>query len=117
MFITSVLEHNMDDKELTYYFMAQSGGKYNTRMADLVGVPMTSNDGGGSHEFSGIIDLSGMLARKGVKHQRNLKKGKKAEGKKLAKKTGKKKINKDETNTMDGDFVIKAHDGEAKRAA
>uniref|UniRef100_A0A6V2KIW3 Uncharacterized protein n=1 Tax=Ditylum brightwellii TaxID=49249 RepID=A0A6V2KIW3_9STRA len=63
MFISSVLEHKDDNKELKYYFMAQSGGKYNTRMAEGVGIPATSNPEGGAHEFSGIIDLSGMLAK------------------------------------------------------
>ena len=67
MFISTVLEHEDDGAELMYHFMAQSGGKYNTRMANGVGVPETSNIGGGSHEFSGIIDLSGMLAKTGVK--------------------------------------------------
>ena len=63
MFISSVLEHESDGQELTYHFMAQSGGKYNTRMDAGVGVPATASGGGGSHEFSGVIDLSGMLAK------------------------------------------------------
>jgi len=83
MFISSALEHEKDGKELTYYFMAMSGGKYNTRMAAHVGVPATTNDGGGSHEFSGIIDLSGMVAKE----------------------------------SGSSNFMIKAHDGAAKRAA
>ena len=64
MFITSTLEHEDDGNEIQYNFMAMSGGKFNTRMAGLVGIPATTNDGGGSHEFSGVIDLSGMLAMK-----------------------------------------------------
>merc|ERR1712113_838871 len=32
MFISSALEHEMDGQEITYNFMAMSGGKYNTRM-------------------------------------------------------------------------------------
>merc|ERR1719230_645637 len=87
MFITSTLEHKDDGKEIEYNLMAISGGKYNTRMAGLVGIPATTNDGGGSHEFSGIIDLSGMVAKK------RKKKGKKPR------------------------FMIKAHDGKAKRDA
>ena len=67
MFISSTLEHEDDGKELTYHFMAMSGGKYNTRMSQMVGIPSTSSGGGGSHEFSGVIDLSGMLAKKGNK--------------------------------------------------
>lgn len=97
MFISSALEHEKDGKELTYHFMAMSGGKYNTRMAELVGVPATSNDGGGSHEFSGVIDLSGMLATEGGR-MRKMKSGK---GPKSPK-------NK---------YMIKAHDGAAKREA
>ncbi len=41
MFISSVLEHEKDDKELTYHFMAQSGGQYNTRMAEMVSRAIT----------------------------------------------------------------------------
>jgi len=67
MFISSELEHEADGKELLYYFMAMSGGKYNTRMSEMVGIPSTASGGGGSHEFSGVIDLSGMLAKKGDK--------------------------------------------------
>jgi hypothetical protein len=62
MFITK-LEHIDDGMELTYMFMAQSGGNLNTRMASGVGVPAGTNDGGDTHEFSGIIDLSGMLSK------------------------------------------------------
>ena len=100
MFISSALEHEKDGKELTYHFMAMSGGKYNTRTAELVGVPATSNDGGGSHEFSGVIDLSGMLATEGGR-RRTLKSGKGPKNPKSPK-------NK---------YMIKAHDGAAKREA
>jgi hypothetical protein len=51
---------------LTYYFIAQSGGRMNTRMLANVGVPARTNDGlwaSSAHEFSGVIDLSGMLQR------------------------------------------------------
>lgn len=104
MFISSALEHEKDGKELTYHFMAMSGGKYNTRMAGLVGVPATSNDGGGSHEFSGIIDLSGMLAKEGDDRRRRTK----------STKTKSKKGSKSDSK---GKFMIKAHDGAAKREA
>ena len=62
-FITRV---RTDGVPLTYYFIAQSGGKLNTRMVARVGVPAGTNDGywaSAAHEFSGLIDLSGMLAR------------------------------------------------------
>merc|ERR1712150_413706 len=76
---------------------AQSGGQYNTRMTGLVGVPATSSGGPGGHEFSGVIDLSGMLAKEShVDRQRNLKKGEPVD---------------DESD----DFMIEAHDGAAKR--
>merc|ERR1719198_2426139 len=62
-FLTKV---RTDGVPLTYYFIAQSGGRLNTRMLAHVGVPAQSNDGlwaSSAHEFSGVIDLSGMLAR------------------------------------------------------
>ena len=62
-FVSSVLEHENDGKELTYYFIAHSGGSKNTRNGvKLVGIPAGTNTGGQAHEFSGIIDLSGLLA-------------------------------------------------------
>jgi len=60
MFITK-LEHEADGVELDYKFIAQSGGKYNSRMNQQVGIPAGTNEAGSSHEFSGIVDLSGML--------------------------------------------------------
>lgn len=133
MFISSALEHEKDGEELMYYFMAQSGGKYNTRMSELVGIPATSNDGGGSHEFSGVIDLSGMLAKKGRRRKLNQKGGKKTkgpfepkgsffEGKKTNKtpepKGKKNKEPKGKKNEEpEGGFLINAHDGTAKRMA
>jgi len=92
-----------------YHFMAQSGGKYNTRMANGVGVPETSNIGGGSHEFSGIIDLSGMLAKTGVK------KGKGGGGKGGRRERGLKKGKGGKSS--DEEFVISSGDGEGKRIA
>jgi hypothetical protein len=62
-FLSSVLEHANDGKELTYYFIAQAGGSRNTRNSVAkVGIPAGSNIGGGAHEFSGVYDLSGLLA-------------------------------------------------------
>jgi len=62
-FLTSVLEHADDGKELTYYFIGQSGGSRNTRSGVArVGIPAGSNIGGQAHEFSGVYDLSGLLA-------------------------------------------------------
>lgn len=62
-FITSPLEHDDDGVELTYYFIAMSGGKVNTRMVDGVGIPAGVNTKPDSHEFSGIFDLSGLVAK------------------------------------------------------
>jgi hypothetical protein len=61
MFITSALEHEDDGKELTYYLIAMSGGKENTRMAAGVGIPAGTNCKPGVHEFSGVFDVSGLL--------------------------------------------------------
>ena len=110
MFITSALEHEEDEEELTYYFMAQSGGKYNTRMSDLVGIPATSNDGGGSHEFSGVIDLSGMLAKKEHRHRTR-----KTKSDKKDKKTKNPTSAPTSAPEPESDFMISAHDGAAKR--
>lgn len=60
MFITK-LEHEDDGKELDYYFIAQSGGNYNSRMMKGVGIPAHSNIAPGGHEFAGIIDMSGFV--------------------------------------------------------
>jgi len=69
MFITSALEHEADGKDLTYYFVAQSGGKYNSRQMAGVSVPAGTacHDGekykADAHEFSGLFDVSGMLLK------------------------------------------------------
>jgi hypothetical protein len=63
MFITSPLKH--DGNHLTYYFIAMSGGDANTRMLAGVGIPAGVNTGAQAHEFSGIADLSGLLAHDG----------------------------------------------------
>lgn len=63
MFITSALEHEDDGEEITYYFVAMSGGYANTRMAAGVGIPAGVNVAGSSHEFSGIADMSGLVAK------------------------------------------------------
>merc|ERR1712167_312767 len=49
-------------KDLKYKWMAQSGGSSNTRMKAKASVPAGVAPYAGSHEFSGTIDLSGMLA-------------------------------------------------------
>jgi hypothetical protein len=61
--ISSELEHEDDGKELTYYMVAMSGGAENTRMMEGVGIPAGSNKEAGSHEFSGVFDLSGLLRK------------------------------------------------------
>ena len=61
--ISSCLEH--DGAELTYFLVAVSGGVENTRMQAGVGIPKTSNEAAGAHEFSGIFDLSGLLRKEG----------------------------------------------------
>ena len=48
--------------QMTYYFVAMSGGIYNTRMVGSVGIPTGVNPAANGHEFSGIVDFSGMLA-------------------------------------------------------
>jgi hypothetical protein len=52
-----------DGVPLTYYFIAMAGGAQNTRMKARVGVPALTNTVATAGEFSGVIDLSGMLAR------------------------------------------------------
>jgi len=59
-FITRV---RTDGVPLTYYFIAMAGGAKNTRMLARVGVPALTNNYLTAHEFSGVIDLSGVLAR------------------------------------------------------
>jgi len=59
--ISSAIEHNDDGIELDYYFIAFSGGNRNTRHMAGVGVPAGSNGYAGTHEFSGIYDLTGFL--------------------------------------------------------
>jgi hypothetical protein len=48
---------------MTYYFIAQSGGDDNTRIKAGVAVPAGSAGSPNTHEFSGVIDISGMLAK------------------------------------------------------
>ena len=57
------LEHEQDGKELTYYFLAMSGGSENTRMLAGVSVPAGTFTTATAHEFSGVFDLSGLLVR------------------------------------------------------
>lgn len=65
MFITSALEHEMDGKEITYYFVAMSGGRSNTRVVAKVGIPAGTSCGVDAHEFSGLFDMSGLLHKTG----------------------------------------------------
>jgi hypothetical protein len=62
-FITGPLEHEDDGVELTYYFISFSGGDENTRMVEGVGIPAGVTTSANSHEFSGIFDLSGLIAK------------------------------------------------------
>lgn len=69
MLISSPLEHEPDGMNLTYYFVAMSGGKENTRAMAGVSVPagLRCFDGEkyatDAHEFSGLFDLSGLVRR------------------------------------------------------
>jgi hypothetical protein len=69
MLISSPLEHEADGKDLIYYFVAQSGGKENTRRQAGVGIPKGTAcfDGekyvANAHEFSGVFDMSGLLRK------------------------------------------------------
>eukprot|EP00536_Pseudo-nitzschia_multiseries_P001605 jgi/Psemu1/322147/estExt_fgenesh1_pg.C_210001 len=64
MFITK-LEHSRDKKELTYYFVAMSGGKHNTRIVNKVSIPKGTWSKVNGHEFSGVFDMSGFFAKNG----------------------------------------------------
>lgn len=67
--ISSALEHEADGEDLTYYFVAMSGGDNNSRMAAGVGIPkgVACHDGekfvSGAHEFSGAFDASGLIRK------------------------------------------------------
>ena len=67
--ITSALEHEADGQDLTYYFIAFSGGSSNSRIAAGVGIPKATacHDGEdfktGAHEFSGAFDASGLIRK------------------------------------------------------
>jgi len=69
MFISSPLEHDDDGVDLSYYFVAMSGGKENSRQMAGVGIPKGTLcfDGekykADAHEFSGLFDLSGLLRK------------------------------------------------------
>ncbi|KAL7577324.1 hypothetical protein ACA910_002062 [Epithemia clementina (nom. ined.)] len=60
MFITGPLEHLDDGQNLTYYFVAFSGGSMNSRGG--VGIPAGTAGAASTHEFSGCFDMSGLLA-------------------------------------------------------
>lgn len=58
------LEHDDDGSELTYYFLAMSGGSENTRMKAGVSIPLkTFSEADAGHEFSGAFDLSSFFVR------------------------------------------------------
>jgi hypothetical protein len=63
MFIVGPLEHDNDGVELTYHMVAMSGGSNNSRMVGGVGIPSGTSCGAGSHEFSGVFDMSGLLRK------------------------------------------------------
>ena len=103
-------------------------------MSELVGIPATTNGGGGSHEFSGIIDLSGMLAKEGggrrrlsdTSVRRMTKETKAPKEPKMPKETKvpkntkapkEPKMTKAPKDPNTSDFLIDAHDGAGKRAA
>jgi len=50
---------------MTYYFIAMAAGPDNTRMLANVGIPARSTATGGKAEFSGVIDLSGLVHKSG----------------------------------------------------
>jgi hypothetical protein len=60
---TFISKVRTDGVPMTYYFIAFAGGHFNTRMLARVGVPALTAASPTGHEFSGLIDLSGMLAR------------------------------------------------------
>jgi hypothetical protein len=62
MFLTR-LEHVRDREELTYYFVAMSGGGENTRFKNGVGIPKGSWSVATGHEFSGVFDMSAFFVK------------------------------------------------------
>ena len=61
---TFISKVRTDGVPMTYYFIAMAGGASNTRNSARVGVPALTNTASPTgHEFSGLIDLSGLLAR------------------------------------------------------
>ena len=62
MFVTR-LEHARDQGELTYYFVAMSGGALNTRFGNGVGIPKGSWSKPAGHEFSGVFDMSAFFLK------------------------------------------------------
>jgi hypothetical protein len=70
MFITK-LEHLEDGQELKYYYIAMSGGQFNSRIAANAGVPKGTGKVPQAHEFSGIFDLSGLLYKENGKFYMN----------------------------------------------
>jgi hypothetical protein len=59
--VIAKLEHDSDSKELTYYYVAMSGGSLNSRTSKNVGIPAGTGASPSAHEFSGVFDLSGFF--------------------------------------------------------
>eukprot|EP00928_Gymnodinium_smaydae_P006236 TRINITY_DN12184_c0_g1_i2.p1 TRINITY_DN12184_c0_g1~~TRINITY_DN12184_c0_g1_i2.p1 ORF type:complete len:257 (+),score=47.25 TRINITY_DN12184_c0_g1_i2:517-1287(+) len=57
------LAYGQSPADRPFKFIAQSGGKKNSRMLAKVGVPAGSNTDVNSHEFSGVEDLSGFFVK------------------------------------------------------
>lgn len=57
------LSYGQSPANKPFKFIAQSGGKKNSRMLASVGVPAGSNTDVNSHEFSGVDDLSGFFVK------------------------------------------------------
>jgi hypothetical protein len=60
---TFISKVRTDGVPMTYYHIAMAGGDSNTRSIAKVGVPALTHRSATGYEFSGLIDLSGMLAR------------------------------------------------------
>lgn len=58
--VIAKLEHENDGKELTYYFVAMSGGAKNSRGVAPAYIPKGASGPPQAHGFSGIFDLSGL---------------------------------------------------------
>ncbi|CAK0825224.1 unnamed protein product [Prorocentrum cordatum] len=61
----ALLTYGESPSSQPFKFVAQSGGAMNSRMMAGAGVPANSNPAANAHEFSGVADLSGLLAKGG----------------------------------------------------